>query len=154
MNTRDDIDDFLRQRRLALVGVSRREKSFTRILFREFLRRGYDAVPVNPASEAIEGRQCFHRVQDISPPVDGALILTAARRTDSVALDCAAAGVPRVWMFRAVGRGAVSKAAVSYCKSKGIRVIPGFCPYMFWKDASFFHRLHGFFVKLGSGQPV
>jgi predicted CoA-binding protein len=154
MNPRDDIDDFLRQKRLAVVGVSRNEKDFTRILFREFIRRGYDAVPVNPASEAIDGRPCFHRVQDIVPAVDGALILTPANRTDAVVLDCAAAGVPRVWMFRAVGRGAVSKAAVSYCKSKGIRVIAGFCPYMFWKDAAFVHRLHGFFVKLVSGLAI
>jgi predicted CoA-binding protein len=154
MNPRDDIDDFLRQKRLAVVGVSRNEKDFTRILFREFIRRGYDAVPVNPASEAIDGRPCFHRVQDIVPAVDGALILTPANRTDAVVLDCAAAGVPRVWMFRAVGRGAVSKAAVSYCKSKGIRVIAGVCPYMFWKDAAFVHRLHGFFVKLVSGLAI
>ncbi len=154
MNLRDDIDDFLRQKRLAVVGVSRNEKDFTRMLFREFIRRGYDAVPVNPASEAIDGKPCFHRVQDIVPAVDGALILTPANRTDSIVLDCAAAGVPRVWMFRAVGRGAVSKAAVSYCKSKGIRVIAGFCPYMFWKDAAFVHRLHGFFVKLASGQAI
>lgn len=154
MNVRDDIEDFLRQKRLALVGVSRNEKDFTRLLFREFLRRGYDAVPVNPASEAIDGHQCFHRVQEIAPAVDGALILTPASKTDSVVLDCAAAGVPRVWMYRAVGRGAVSRPAVSYCKSKGIRVIEGFCPYMYWKDASFFHRLHGFFVKLASGQSI
>jgi uncharacterized protein len=152
MNVRDEIEDFLRQKRVALVGVSRNEKDFTRVLFREFVRRGYDAIPVNPASEAIDGRTCYHRVQDIVPAVDGVLILTAAKATDSVVMDCAAAGVPRVWMYRAVGSGAVSRQAAGFCKSKGIRVIEGFCPYMYWKDAAFFHRLHGFFVRLASGQ--
>ncbi|MCC7174881.1 MAG: CoA-binding protein [Bryobacterales bacterium] len=148
MGIRDDIDDFLRQTRLAVIGVSRNERDFTRALFREFVKRGYDAVPVNPASEAIEGRPCFHRAQDISPAVQGALLLTPPARTEAVAMDCVAAGIPRIWMYRAVGKGAVSSRAVAFCKSRGVRVIPGYCPYMFWEDAPFFHRLHGFFVKL------
>jgi predicted CoA-binding protein len=154
MTARDHIEDFLRQPRLALVGVSRNSSDFTRTLFREFLRRGYDAVPVNPEADEIDGRRCFHRVQEITPPVDGALLFTSPKVTESVVMDCAAAGVRRIWMYRAVGRGAVSKAAVSFCKSRGIAVVPGFCPYMFWKDASFFHRLHGFFVKLASGMSL
>ena len=148
MRIRDEIDDFLKQKRLALVGVSRTEGDFTRLLFRDFVQRGYDAVPVNPASEAIDGRPCFHRVQDVTPPVDGALLLTSPATTESVVMDCAEAGIPRIWMYRAVGKGAVSSRAVAFCKSKGLRVIAGYCPYMFWKDAPFFHRLHGFFVKL------
>ncbi len=151
MTTREHIDDFLKQRRLALVGVSRKGTDFTRSLFREFLKRGYDAVPVNPEAEELDGRRCFHRVQEITPPVDGALLLTSPKMTESVVMECAAAGIPRIWMYRAGGKGAVSLAAVAYCRSKGIAVVPGFCPFMFWKDASFFHRLHGFFVKLASG---
>ena len=134
-----------------MVGVSRKDNDFTRSLFREFVKRGYDAVPVNPEAEELDGRRCFHRVQEIAPPVDGALLLTPPKVTESVVMECAAAGIPRVWMYRAGGDGAVSKAAVAYCKSKGIAVVPGYCPFMFWKDANFFHRLHGFFVKLTSG---
>lgn len=148
MGMRDDIEDFLKQKRLALVGVSRNERDFTRVLFRDFLRRGYDAVPVNPACEAVDGRACFHRVQDITPPVDGALLLTPPAKTESIAMDCAEAGIRRIWMYRSLGNGAVSSRAVGFCKSKGLRVIAGYCPYMFWKDAGFLHRLHGFFVKL------
>ncbi|MFB3777595.1 MAG: CoA-binding protein [Bryobacteraceae bacterium] len=154
MTIRERIDDFLKQKRLALVGVSRKESDFTRALFREFLRRGYDAVPVNPGAEELDGRRCFHRVQEITPPVDGALLMTRPNSTESVVMDCAAAGIPRIWMYRAVGKGAVSKAAIGFCKSRGIAVIPGYCPHMFWPDAAFFHRLHGFFVKLTSGLAV
>ncbi len=148
MSTRDDIEDFLKQKRLALVGVSLNEKDFTRLVFRDFLKRGYDAVPVNPKSEAIDGHPCFHKVQEIVPPVDGVLLMTPPKVTESVVMDCAEAGIQRVWMYRALGAGAVSKPAVGFCKSKGMRVVAGYCPYMFWADAPFFHRLHGFFVKL------
>jgi len=49
MTTLQDIQSFLDLKRLAVVGVSRNPTDFTRVLFREFRNRGYDAVPVNPA---------------------------------------------------------------------------------------------------------
>ena len=41
-------NEFLAQRRIALVGVSRDPRDLSRTLFRELRRRGYDVVPVNP----------------------------------------------------------------------------------------------------------
>jgi len=142
MSLREDIQDFLEQKRVALVGVSRNERHFTRRLFREFVKRGYDAVAVNPHADSLDGRACFRRVQDIQPAVEGVLVLTPPKITEKVVLDCAAAGIRRVWMYRAVGQGAVSRQAVGFCRSRGMRVIPGYCPFMFWKEVSFIHRLH------------
>lgn len=153
MTTRERIDDFLGQKRLAIVGVSREPRDFTRLLFSEFVRRGYDVVPVNPAAGEIEGRRCFARVQDIAPPVDGVMLLTPPKKTESVVLDCAAAGVTRVWMYRAAGKGAVSQAAVLFCKANGIHVVPGYCPHMFWRDTAFFHRFHATLLKITGAYP-
>src|SRR5690242_16138159 len=125
------IQEFLGQNRFAVVGVSQNPKDFSRILFREFRDRGYDPVPVNPAAKEIEGRPCFAHVQEVQPPVDGVLLMTAPSVTDTVVRDCAEAGVKRVWMHRGAGRGAVSDDAVRFCESSGISVIPGECPFMF-----------------------
>lgn len=148
-----DIDDFLSRKRLALVGVSRSERDFTRSLFREFARRGYDVVPVNPNAAEVDGRACFARLQDIAPPVEGALLMTPPKMTEAVVRDCLEAGIKRVWMYRAGGRGAVSGDAVRFCEANGIRVIAGHCPHMFWSDSGFFHRLHGYLLKLTGGYP-
>jgi len=153
MTTLNGIEDFLGKRRIAVVGVSRDPRDFARSLFREFQRRGYDVVPVNPAVPEVEGRPCFARLQDISPPVDGALLMTRPETTESVVRDCAEAGIKLIWMYRAGGAGAVSPRAVEFCETHGIQVIPGYCPYMFWSDSSFFHRLHGFVMKLTGGYP-
>ena len=67
MASMERVRDFLSQKRLAFVGVSRQPKDYSRALFREFGARGYDAVPVNPAIAEIEGCRCFARVQDIEP---------------------------------------------------------------------------------------
>lgn len=153
MSTRERIDDFLSQKRLVLVGVSRNQHDFTRGLFREFCRRGYDIVPVNPNLSEVEGRTCYRRVQDVTPPVEGVLVMTSPAATDQVVRDCAEAGVNRVWMYRAAGAGAVSKNAIEFCKSKNIGVVPGECPYMFFRDAGFIHKVHGFIRQLTGTLP-
>jgi predicted CoA-binding protein len=151
MSNSDAIRDVLKRKRLAVVGVSHKERDFSRLLFKEFVKRGYDVVPVSLNAEELDGRRCYKRLQDITPPVDWALLMTPSKVTESVVLDCDAAGIKRVWMYRAGGQGAVSKAAISFCKAKDIQVVPGYCPFMFWDDAPFFHRLHGFVVKLTRG---
>jgi len=153
MRTIEVIENFLSQKRLALVGVSGQEKDFTRSLFREFVRRGYDAVPVNPKATEIDGRRCYAKVQDIAPPVDGVLIMTPPKVSESVVMECAASGIQRIWLYRAVGQGSVSKAAVSYCKAHNINVVPGYCPHMFWKDTPFIHRFHGFVLQFTGRWP-
>ena len=147
------VQEFLGQRRFAIVGLSRQEKHFSRALFREFQRRGYQPVPVNPEANEIAGQPCFAHVQDIQPPVEGALLVTAASRAEAAVRDCAAAGVKRIWMFRATGKGSVSEDAVEFCGTKGIDVIPGECPLMFLPGGAWFHRFHGLVKKITGAYP-
>jgi len=154
MTQRKSIDEFLAQKRIAVVGVSHRPKDFSRTLFHEFLERGYDAVPVNPVAQEIEGRRCFARVPEIQPPVDGVLLMTSPAVTESIVHDCADAGVKRVWMYRATGRGAVSPEAVQFCEDHGISVIPGECPFMFLPDNGWVHQLHGIMRKIAGSYPA
>jgi hypothetical protein len=80
--------------------------------------------------------------------------MTAPRDTDRVVRDCAEAGVHRVWMHRGGGQGAVSPEAANFCRQNGIRLIEGYCPLMFLAGTSFFHRVHGFLMKVLGGYPA
>jgi uncharacterized protein len=151
---RQDIDQFLAQRRIALVGISRDDKDFSRTLFRELQQRGYDVVPVNPQASEVDGVRCYGRMQEIEPPVEGALLMTPPAVTEQVVRDCAEAGVRRVWMHQGAGTGAVSPAAVDYCAGQGMSVIAGHCPFMFLPGTAFFHRFHGFIKKVSGTYPV
>ena len=153
MTTTGKIEEFLALRRVALVGVSRNPGDFSRRLFHEMCERGYDMVPVNLIAEEIEGRECFPCLQAVKPPVDGALVMTAFHRTLRVVRDCAEAGIRRVWLYRAAGKGAVSPEAVDFCRGNGILVVEGYCPYMFLPGAAFPHRAHGFLMKLAHRYP-
>ena len=146
-------NDFLAQRRIALVGVARDPRDLSRTLFRELRQRGYDVVPVHPELVSVEGVPCVRRLQDVSPRVDGALLMTPPAATERVVRDCAEAGVPRVWMHRGMGPGAVNPAAVSYCRDHGIAVVTGACPFMFLPRAGLVHRTHGFLARLLGQHP-
>ena len=151
--TLDDIRDFLAQQRIALAGLSRNPKDFSRMLFREMTQRGYDVVPVNPVADELEGRRCFARLQEVDPPVEGVLVMTTPGETERVVRDCAQAGVRRVWMHRGGGQGAVSQEAADFCRQNGIRLVEGYCPLMFLTGTPFFHRVHGFILKVFGGYP-
>lgn len=147
------IREFLGRRRLAMVGVSRNPKDFTRSLFREFVTRGYEVVPVHPGIEEIEGHRCYARIQEIAPPVEAVLVLTPPAVTYEIAHDCVEAGVAELWMYRATGAGAVSREAIAYCEANGIRVIPGECPLMFFPETGFPHRVHGLVRRITGRYP-
>jgi predicted CoA-binding protein len=151
--TRELIDGFMGQKRLAIVGVSRDPKDFSRMLFREFLMQGYDVIPVNPNTTGVEGRKCFARVGDITPGVGSVLLMTPPAESAPVLREAIEAGVRRVWLYRAVGKGAIHQDAVALCREKGIDLIAGYCPFMFFPKPQFFHRLHGFFMKLAGTYP-
>ena len=153
MASKQAIDSFLSCRRIAVVGVSRDPKDFSRAVFRAFVERGYDAVPVNPAGGEVEGHPAAGRVGEVQPPPEAALLLTPPAATGGVVRECADAGVKRVWMHRGGGAGAVSAEAVALCREKGIEVVDGECPFMFLPDAGWFHGVHRFFRRLSGRLP-
>jgi hypothetical protein len=153
MTTLKTIDEFLGSKRLAVVGVSHNPKDFTRSLFRELRTRGYDLVPVHPEAAEIEGIPAVARVTDASPAVEGALLLTKPQVTTEVVRECHQAGIERIWMYRATGAGAVSGEAVEFCRSHGMQVVAGECPFMFLPNTGFPHNFHGFCKKLVGRYP-
>jgi predicted CoA-binding protein len=144
VSTLEEARAFLAARRIAVVGVSRSDKEFSRFVFRELAARGLDVVPVNPALAEADGRRAFARVQDVTPPPDAALLLVPPARAADAVRDCLAAGVRRVWFHRGGGRGAASAEAVALCLESGVATVEGLCPFMALPHAALPHRLHGF----------
>jgi predicted CoA-binding protein len=148
------IEEFLALKRIAIVGVSQTPSDFSRKLFREFLARGYDAVPVNPHAMMIDGHRCFARLLDIEPPVEAALVMTSQLVTHAIVRDCADAGIRRVWLYGgAGGHGASSPAAIEFSESNGLATISGECPLMFLPGAGWIHRIHGTIMKMTGAYP-
>ena len=153
MTTKQQVDDFLALKRIAVVGVSRDPKGFGTVLWQEFRQRRYDAVPVNKLATEIDGQPCYAKVSDIKPGVDGVLIMTPKTSTDEIVRDCAEAGVKHVWMYGGMAPGAATKSAVAFCEENGINVVQGLCPYMFLPGTPSFHAPHRAWKKLTGSFP-
>ena len=148
-NSYGDVQAFLGLHRIAIAGVSREPAAFSRSIYREFVRRGYDVVPVNPSADEIEGKHCYRSVSEIQPAVEGALVITSGAAAESVVKDCEAAGVKHVWL----SRGVRSPKALAFGSERGMNVIAGECPLMFLEGAGFVHSVHGFFRKMTGNYP-
>ena len=144
MTSKAAVDDFVGQRRLAIVGVSRRGRKFGNFAFRELRSKGYKILPVHPQAETIEGERCYASLGSLPEPVDGVLIVVSPAQTEQVVRDAAAAGIRRVWMQQ----GAESPAAIQFCQENGIPEVHGECILMFTEPAAWWHRAHRWVWKL------
>ena len=147
-NQKELIEKFLGFRRIAVAGVSRNPKDFSRAVWKEFRSRGIDAIPVHPSQTAVGDVRCYAAVRDISPRVEGVLSMVSAGSVREVLNDCAMAGVPLVWLYGIRGEKDVPPDALKFCSAKGIEVIAGHCPLMFLPHTAFFHSIHGAVWKL------
>jgi hypothetical protein len=143
---RDLANDFLAQKRIAIVGVTRDVKGWGRRLYDEFKKRGYDTYAVNPA-RALPGLQCYGSLRELPKKPDGVLLVVPPNVTDQVVREVAELGIPRVWMHRGVGKGAVSESAIQFCREKNIAVVYGVCPFMYLQPQGFGHKMHHTFAK-------
>lgn len=150
----DRAREFLSLKRIAIVGVSRDERDFSRMVYKELRQRGYDLAPVNPGMKELEGRTCFARLQDVTPPAEGALLFTPPSRTNQAVRDCLEAGIRHVWLHRGVGPGVAGPEVIAFCEANGIAVVAGLCPFMALPGAGLPHRLHGFFRRHSLGRPA
>ncbi len=148
------IKDFLAQKRIAIVGVGRDPQCWGRTLHDEFKKRGYEVYAVNPNATAIGDIKCYPSVRDLPVKVDGALLAVPPSVTDQVVRDMAAAGISRVWMHRSAGAGAVSQAAIEFCKQNKIATVYGVCPFMYLQPQGFGHKLHYMFAKWTKSIPT
>lgn len=148
------IEDFLAQKRLALVGLSRDPAHFSHALLEALEGRGYQVVPLHPEAAEIAGRRCWPRLCAETGPVDGAIVMTSALAAAGAVRDALAAGVPRIWLYKAGGKGAVSDEAVELCHEAGVPVVVGECPLMYLQDAAWVHKLHAWGKHIAGSYPA
>jgi hypothetical protein len=147
------VNDFLAQKRIAVVGVSRSGEAAANAIYKKLREAGYQVFPVNPNADEVEGDHCYASVLSIPGGVDGAVIATHPAVTELIVRECAKAGVDRVWLHRSFGEGSVSPEAVAYCRKQNLTIIPGGCPMMFCEPVDFGHKCMRWVLNLSRGLP-
>ena len=142
------VEDFLAQKRIAVVGVSDQRETGCNLAYRKFKENGYEVIAVNPRLMSFEGDPCYPDLQSIPEKPEAVFILTNPQVTEEVVQQCVELGIPRVWMHCMMGTKpglaanmtSVSQEAVRVCQENGITVIPGSCPNQFL-EPDFGHAL-------------
>jgi predicted CoA-binding protein len=138
------VQDFVAQRKLALVGASSKKAKFGNFALKDLRKKGYKIYPVHPQAKTIEGEPCFSSLAALPEAVDGLLVVVPPAQTEQVVRDAAAAGIKRVWMQQ----GAESAEAIQFCQENGVSAVHGECILMFAEPAAWFHRAHRWVWKL------
>ena len=151
------VHEFLAQRRIAVVGVSRHNGHHPAgtLIYRRLKTTGHAVFAVNPHMQTFEGDRCYPDLRSIPGGVDGAVIVTRPEVTERIVRDCHDTGVHRVWMHQSIGKkgSSVSPDAVDYCRRHDISVIAGACPMMFGTGPDFGHACMRWVLKLTGGLP-
>ena len=148
MKLNELVQDFLAQKKIAVVGVSDKRDTGCNLGYKKFKESGYQVYAVNPRIDKFEGDPCYPDLKSIPEKVDAVFILASPKVTDQIVNQCVELGVKHVWMHcmmgtkpgLAAGMTSVSQEAVKMCKANGIAVIPGTCPNQFLKP-DFSHRM-------------
>jgi predicted CoA-binding protein len=151
------VQDFLAQKKIAVVGVSDKRDSGSNANYRKFKKAGYQVYAINPRISTFDGDPCYPDLKSLSEKPDGVFILANPAVTEQVVRQCVDLGVRRVWMHclmgtkpgLAAGASSVSPAALDLCRQNNIVVIPGSCPMQFLSP-DFGHRMmRGLFGLMG-----
>ena len=149
MTSKAAVDDFVAQRTLAVVGVSRSGKKFGNTIYRELKAKGYRLFAVHPRAAQVEGDRAYPSLKALPEAVGGVIVCVPPAQAAQVVRDAAAAGIRRVWLQQ----GAESEEAVRFCREQGLGIVAGECIMMFTEPAAFYHRMHRWFKKLGGKLP-
>ena len=147
--TQSQVSDFLSQRKLALVGISRSGKKFGNAILKDLPAKGYQVYSVHPTAAEIDGHPCWPSLLQLPEQVGGVVIVLPPSETEKVVGDVAKAGISRVWMQQ----GSESPVAIRYCEESGISAVHGECILMFAEPTAFFHRAHRWIARMFGKVP-
>lgn len=138
------IKEFIKSKRLAIVGVSRSPKKFSNSAYVELRNRGYQVFGINPALREIAGDKCYMDLASLKGQVDGAVICVSPEKVEQILREASTIGLRNIWLQQ----GAESDEAVKLGNSLGLNMVAGKCILMYAEPVHGFHNFHRFFVRL------
>jgi len=119
----DLIQEFIAQRRFAIVGATDNPQKYGYHIFKNLRNRGYEVYPVNLRLNELEGVRCYPSLADIPVKVDVVDFVVPPRVTEQILRECKRLGLNRIWLQP----GAESEAAIAFCKDNKLKVVYGVC---------------------------
>ncbi len=151
------VQDFLAQKKIAVVGVSDKRETGCNLSYKKFKDAGYQVYAVNPRMPSYDGSPCYPDLKSLPEKPDAVFLLTNPKVTEQLVQQCVDLGIKHVWMHCMMGTKpglgsgmtSVSDTAVELCRANGIAVIPGSCPNQFLQADLAHKMMRGLWSTLG-----
>jgi len=116
--------DILRNNQIfAVVGVSQDPAKYGHEIFESLKTRGYQAYPINPKYESVDGYRCYPSLDELPEKPDVAVAVVPPAVTEKVVETCIRLGIETVWM----PPGAWSDKAIDTCGANGVQEVHDVC---------------------------
>jgi len=144
MTSQKAVDDFLFNKNIAIVGVSRKSSKFGNVIYKELKKKGYNTYGINPNLENIEGDKCYPCLKDVEQNLEGVVTCVNPEYTATIAKEANELGIKNIWMQQ----GSESEEAINYCQERGINEIHKECILMFAEPVKSYHSFHKWIWKV------
>lgn len=139
-----EINEFLNSNAIAIVGVSKEEKSFSRVMLKAFVSRGYKVFVVNPNANSIDCFHCYHSITQLPKNVEAIYILKRKDIAIQLAREAATQGIKKIWIHIKCDSPDLKEISKEY----GVSIIAGECFFMWAEPVKGIHRFHRFLYEL------
>jgi uncharacterized protein len=132
------VQEFLKSKKFAIVGVSRSGNKFGNMIFSELKERGLQVSIVHPEAKEINGVACFPNLKALGGSADAVIVCVSPQLAAAVVHDAVEAGIKNIWLQQ----GADSPEAVAQARNTGVNVVAGKCILMYAPPVRSFHVFH------------
>ena len=149
MTNQSAVTNFLKNRTIAVVGVSRDKKKFGYAVYKHLKDRNYKTFPINPNITEIDSEKCFPSLTAVKEKIDGVILVVPPKVSEEVAREANDLGIKSIWFQQGSG----SKEAIKYCEENGMSVVSGECIMMFTEPVESIHKFHRWIWKIFGKLP-
>ncbi len=144
MVTKEVIQNFLAQKKMAIAGVSRNPDKFGYKVYEELNNKGYELYPINPNIDSINGNKCYKDVSSLPSHVKHLLILTPKSQTDKTLREAINKGITQIW----VQQMSETEDTIKIAEEFQVEPIMKKCIFMFAEPVAGFHNFHRTLLKI------
>jgi predicted CoA-binding protein len=120
----DQIDQMLKLKTWAIVGLSNNSERAAFGVAKVLIEKGHQIIPVHPKAETVHGQKGYAKLSDIPGKVDVVDIFVNSELAGEVVNDAIALGVKGVWLqLDVIDAGAISRA-----NDAGLLAVMNHCP--------------------------
>jgi len=133
-----NIQEFIKRKKIAVIGASRSGKKFGNSAAKELRKRGYDVYYVHPDADEIDGQPTYPDLKAVRGLAETVWINVPSKQGPDLLREAAAVGMNKVWLQQ----GAESPDLLALGNQLGLEIISGKCILMYAEPVGSFHKFH------------